>query len=264
MGIRKDKNVQIKRFGPYRIVEHWVNAILFGVLVLTGLPQKFHNYELSQWIILGMGGIESVRMIHRVCGLCLTLLLAQHIVTATLGVLLYKWRPSIFINEKDFQDNLQNLRYYLKLRKTPASCDRFDYRQKFEYWGVVVGGLLMGATGLTLWFPTIVARFVPAMVVPNARALHTNEAMLAFLVIIIWHMYHAIFSPEVFPLDTVMFTGKISRKRMVHEHPLELARMEGKSLEEIVGPEPEQGRYAPHGKEALQPGPCLVKKEIEE
>ena len=263
MEIKKEKDVRIRRFGPYRILEHWVNAVLFAILVLTGLPQKFHGYDLSQWIILGLGGIESVRLIHRVSGLGLTLVLTQHILAAMSGVLLFKWRPAMDIHKKDFQDNMDNLKYYLRLRKYPACCDRFDYKQKFEYWGVVVGGILMGATGLTLWFPTLITRVVPAMVVPNARALHTNEALLAFLVIIIWHIYHVIFSPEVFPLDTVIFTGKISRKRMAHEHPLELARMEGKSLEEIVGHGPEQVRCAPGEKEAILPEPLLIKEGIE-
>ncbi|MFI5323980.1 MAG: hypothetical protein ACHQ6U_10705, partial [Thermodesulfobacteriota bacterium] len=60
-----------------------------------------------------------------------------------------------------------------------------------------------------------------------------NEALLAFLVIVIWHIYNAIFSPEVFPLDTSIFTGKISRERMLHEHPLELASIEGVSVQDL-------------------------------
>jgi hypothetical protein len=38
-------------------------------------------------------------------------------------------------------------------------------------------------------------------------------------------MYSAHFSPETFPVDTSVFTGKISKHRMLHEHPLEYARL---------------------------------------
>ncbi|MDP3112414.1 MAG: hypothetical protein Q8M71_09970, partial [Thermodesulfovibrionales bacterium] len=96
--------------------------------------------------------------------------------------------------------------------------------------GVVVGGILMIATGAILWVPTVAARFFPGEFIPAAKALHTNEALLAFLVIVIWHIYNAVFSPEVFPIDTVMFTGKISKERMIHEHPLEYERLFGVSL----------------------------------
>ena len=92
----------------------------------------------------------------------------------------------------------------------------------------------MISTGVVLWFPVNVARFLPGEVIPAAKAAHSNEALLAFLVIVTWHIYNSIFSPEVFPLDTGIFTGKISRERMVHEHPLELARIENVPVEEIT------------------------------
>ncbi len=79
-----------------------------------------------------------------------------------------------------------------------------------------------------------VASLLPGEIIPAAKALHTNEALLAFLVIVTWHIYNSIFSPEVFPLDTAIFTGFISRERMVHEHPRELAELERKPVEEIT------------------------------
>ena len=134
------------------------------------------------------------------------------------------------INLKDFTDAIDNLKYYFGITDRSARCDRYDYKQKFEYWGVVVGGLLMIATGIMLWFPTKVYKIIPILpgqMIPAAKATHTNEAMLAFLVIVIWHIYNSVFSPEVFPLDTSIFTGKISKKRMIHEHPIEYERLTG-------------------------------------
>jgi hypothetical protein len=85
----------------------------------------------------------------------------------------------------------------------------------------------MVLTGFALWYPIDVTRFLPGEIIPAAKALHTNEALLILLLVAVWHAYNAIFSPEVFPLDTSIFTGYMSRDRMAHEHPLELARMEG-------------------------------------
>jgi formate dehydrogenase subunit gamma len=225
---------QFKRLGIGRIIEHQANAIIFAVLVITGLCQKFHDFRLSQWVIFTLGGVDAVRLIHRYAGLMFAILVVVHILVGSVGVILKKWPASMVINLKDFRDAIDNLRYYFGLTIYPARCDRYDYKQKFEYWGVIAGGFLMIATGLILWFPVEFVRFFPGEVIPAAKAAHTNEAMLAMLVIVTWHIYNAVFSPEVFPLDTAIFTGKISRERMVHEHPIELARLEGVSVEEIL------------------------------
>mgnify|MGYP001589451047 FL=1 len=227
--MKESNREYIKRFGPFRIFEHWLNALVFVVLVLTGLSQRFHDYSISQWIVMALGGIDATRIIHRYAGIVLSVLTIQHIISASVGILFLRWQPSMIIHKKDFTDAIDNIRYYLGLTEHPARCDRFDYKQKFEYWGVVVGGILMMATGAILWFPTMAARFLPGEFIPAAKALHTNEALLAFLVIVIWHIYNAIFSPEVFPVDTVMFTGRISKERMMHEHPIEYERLFGVS-----------------------------------
>ena len=231
----KSKDDYIHRFSVYRCIEHQVNAVLFVTLVVTGLAQKFHHTAWAQWVILYLGGIDTSRLIHRYTGLLFAVLTLQHIIVGSYGILFRKWRPTMIINKKDFQDALDNLKYYFGMTDHPARCDRYDYKQKFEYWGVILGGLLMVGTGFVLWFPVTVFQvlsFLPGQVIPAAKAAHTNEAMLAMLIIVIWHIYNAVFSPEVFPLDTSIFTGKISQARMLHEHPLEYERLTGIPLSE--------------------------------
>jgi cytochrome b subunit of formate dehydrogenase len=227
-------NQPIRRFSTGRIIEHQLNALLFILLVLTGLSQRFHDYSAAQWVIMKLGGVDTTRLIHRYSGLLFTLLCTVHIVSASLGVLLKKFPPSMIITLHDFSDAVDNIKYYFGISNEPAHCARYDYKQKFEYWGVLMGGALMIGTGLILWFPVLVTHFMPGELIPAAKAAHTNEALMAFLIIIVWHIYGSIFSPEVFPLDTAIFTGVISRERMVHEHPLELAQIEGKPLAEIL------------------------------
>ena len=224
----------IKRFSIFRLIEHHANAITFVMLVVTGLSQKFHGRIWADWIIITLGGIDNTRFIHRLMGLVLATLTVQHVLIGSYGILFKKWAPSMIINRKDFTDAIDNIKYYIGITDMPARCDRYDYKQKFEYWGVVIGGFLMVGTGLTLWFPTKVFSlipFLPGQIIPAAKAAHSNEAFLAFLVIVTWHIYNAVFSPEVFPLDTVIFTGKISKERMIHEHPLEYERITGVKLE---------------------------------
>lgn len=224
---------KIKRFSTYRIAEHWMYMATFIVLVVTGLSQKFHSLDISFWLISHLGGIDYARLIHRYAGMVFLVVTTFHIITGIVGIAAKKWPPSMVINKKDFSDVIHNIRYYLGIEAQPAACDRYSYRQKFEYWGVLIGSIIMVFSGLILWFPVFVTQFLPGEVIPAAKVMHTNQGFLMFLIIAIWHIYNSIFSPEVFPIDKSIFTGSISRDRMLREHPIELARIEGRPIDAI-------------------------------
>lgn len=225
---------RIKRFSMFRIIEHWVFTLTFMVLVLTGLSQKFYSLDISMWFIFLLGGIDYVRLTHRYVGVVFLAVTSLHVITAMIGLVFKKWQPSMAITGSDFSDVIQNIKYYLGMRSHPALCDRYNYRQKFEYWGVLISAIIMIGTGLILWFPTFFTSFLPGEVIPAAQVMHTNHGLLIFLIIALWHAYNSIFSPEIFPVDTSIFTGYISRERMVREHPVELARIEHKTVDKII------------------------------
>ncbi len=218
----------VVRFTPRQRVEHLLTMLVFTLLCATGLPQKFYAASWAQRLIELEGGIDAARWLHRFCGWSLALLTAVHFYSVVWAVAKRKSRLSMIPTRRDFQDAVATLRYYLGLRDRGPRYDRFDYKQKFEYWGLVVGNVVMVMTGVLLIYPTVAARFLPGEIVPAAKVAHSNEGLMAFLVITIWHVYNAHLNPDVFPFDSCIFTGKISRERMAHEHPLELARLEGR------------------------------------
>ena len=225
-------NEYIQRFSVRQRIEHFSVMMLFLALGLTGFAQKFYDAPWAVWTISVIGGIGRVRWLHRAAGILFTVFAIFHISVALFMVLTRRWRPSMVASRKDFQDAVLQLRYYLRISDKHARFDRFDYRQKFEYWGLVLGGMLMIATGFMLLYPVTVTRFLPGQLIPVARVAHSNEGLLAFLVVIIWHIFNAHLSPEVFPFDKSIFTGKVSREYMLKEHPLEYARLMGEGEEE--------------------------------
>lgn len=231
-GKRGEEKRMIRRFSRLRIFEHWGIVLCTLILFATGLSQRFWHLDFSQWLILKMGGIDNVRWIHRYTGFFFSLGLILNVVVAVAGVVRGKWTPSMFITRKDFTDAVENLKYYFGLDDHPAKCDRYDYMEKFEYWTILMGGFLMILTGVVLWFPILVTKILPGEIIPAAKVLHSNEALLIFLINALWHIINAVFSPEVFPLDTSIFTGYISRERMAREHPIELARLEEEAAAE--------------------------------
>jgi formate dehydrogenase subunit gamma len=228
----------VVRFSLRQRCEHLAVMLLFLVLALTGFPQKFFDGQWARWTIATLGGIDHVRWLHRMAGVAFSVVAVVHVMSAVAGVLSGRSAFTMVPTRKDFTDAIVTLRYYLGLQDEHAHFDRYDYRQKFEYWGLILGGVVMVTTGFILYYPVIVAQVLPGDVIPAAKVAHSNEGLLAFLVVIIWHIYNAHLSPDVFPFDTSIFTGRVSRERMMHEHPLEYARLsEGTGSSREAGPD---------------------------
>jgi formate dehydrogenase subunit gamma len=214
----------VVRFSRFERSQHLTVMLLFSVLALTGFPQKFHESGWAHWLVQAMGGISQVRHLHRLAGGLFAGLAMIHLGSVIAAVLATRSTLAMVPTRKDFQDTIATLRYYLNLTNQHPQFDRFDYREKFEYWGIVMGGIIMISTGFVLLYPMQATQILPGEVVPAAKLAHSNEGLMAFLVVITWHIYNAHFAPEVFPFNKAMFTGKISRAHMREHHGLEYAR----------------------------------------
>ena len=215
------------RFSKKQRIEHFVVMTTFVLLALTGFPQKFYEAGASHFLVKIFGGLDGARLVHRVSGFLFAALTFFHLSAAILSTLQHKMKMTLVPDRQDFKDAVQQLRYYLGLENQEAKFDRFDYRQKFEYWGLVLGGLVMIATGFILYYPMLVARFLPGELIPMAKVAHSNEGLMAFLVVITWHIYNAHLAPGIFPFDPAIFTGKIPLERLRHEHRREYDRLYG-------------------------------------
>ena len=229
---------RVTRFGPWAIFQHAAVILLFTALLVTGLPQKWPQSDLSQGVVDALGGIFATRWMHRVAGILFTAMTVAHVVVAVVQVATRRAKPTMLLSRQDFRDTLHNLRFYLGRADEPPRFGRYDYRQKYEYWGLIFGSAIMVITGFVLYLPILTSRFLPAELIPAAKAMHSNEAMLAFLIVLVWHLYGAHLNPEVFPGDTSIFTGKISRQRLAHEHPLEYEELFGEPARAAASPVP--------------------------
>lgn len=219
------KEGYIQRFSLSQRMEHLAIMVAFTGLAITGLPQKYASAALSQWMIMNLGGIELIRFIHRILGFMFTAGALYHIGVIFSSIARSRFKPTIFFSFRDFRDAIAVLRYDLGLSDMHPKFERFDFRQKFEYWGIVFGGIIMLLSGYFLMFPVFFTRIMPGQAIPVAKVFHSYEGLMAFLVIIIWHLYGAHLEPDKFPGDTTIFTGKISRERMQKEHTLEYERL---------------------------------------
>ena len=214
----------VPRFSRRERSEHLLSALSFTLLCVTGLPQTAPTNAFAHWMIGLFGGIEPTRFIHRVAGFLFVGLFLMHVARAIVNAIRKRRMPVMVPSVQDFHDTAATIRHFLW--KTPRpKTGKFDFSEKFEYWGMVMGGTLMCVTGVVLVWPDLVSQLVPGVFIAMFRTLHGLEATFAVMVVVLWHSYGVILRPEVFPLDTSIFTGKISIERLEEEHGLEYDKL---------------------------------------
>ena len=126
---------------------------------------------------------------------------------------------------KDARDWRDTSLYYFGVRRALPKYDRFNFREKFDYFAVFWGLPVMMLSGLVLWFPVFFGNRLPDLAIPVAYIAHSDEAILAISAIVVWHFYNVHYNPEKFPMSWVWLTGRISEPDIQREHPLEYERL---------------------------------------
>ena len=190
-------------------------------LILTGLPVKFHDTSWAGWMFDNMGGIEISSLLHRIGAVGLMVVGVYHLIYISL-IRHGRWNFGLLIpTPQDARDVVQQIRYFLGRTEEKPRFGRFSYVEKFDYWAVYWGMVVMVGSGLLLWFEGLTLAVFPKYVLDIANEAHSDEALLATLAIIIWHFYNVHFNPRKFPMNKVWITGRMSEEEMLEEHPLE-------------------------------------------
>jgi formate dehydrogenase gamma subunit len=205
--------------------QHAILALSFIVLAITGFALKFPE----SWIAKLLGSSEPFRRwSHRIAGIILLLVGAYHLIHIFCTKEGRRLVRDLFPVKKDAADMFAAVQYLTGLSSQKPKIGRFGYAEKMEYWAVVWGTIIMGATGLMIWFKMDVTKFLPRWLVDVALTIHYYEAVLACLAIVVWHFYHVIFDPDVYPLNMACWDGKVSEHWQREEHPLEMASQKEK------------------------------------
>ncbi|MGQ9618575.1 MAG: formate dehydrogenase subunit gamma [Candidatus Aminicenantia bacterium] len=241
-----DDDFEIERMNLVERVQHIVLMISFIILIFTGFPLLF--YEWVFWrILFGAHILFYLRgLLHRISAVILIGLSIFHIFYVIfskegkffLKAMIPKWKDvrdafETFMHYFGFTSYLKKrgilVRFFERhpywLFEELPKYERYDFRQKFEYWAVVWGSFVMILTGFAMWFVEKTISIFPLWVYDICRIIHSYEAILAFLAIIIWHMYNVHLNPEVFPMSKIWLTGKITIRELKVRHPLEYERL---------------------------------------
>jgi thiosulfate reductase cytochrome b subunit len=194
--------------------------------VITGFALKYPEAFWAAPITDVPMGMTFRGLLHRLSGVAIMTLGGYHLIYLLLTErgrgILWDMIPTL----KDGGDLWETLKNNLFLNR-PAKeirMGRFNYREKFEYLGLIWGTMVMTGTGLILWFKTEWLMFFPMWTFDVARAIHFYEAILATLTILVWHFYSVVFNPDVYPMNWAWITSRCPNE-MKLEHRIELERL---------------------------------------
>lgn len=192
----------VTRYAPRMRVNHWIIALCFLLLAVSGLA-LFHPAFFFLSSLLG-GGTWS-RILHPFIGVVLTLafiafaaqLWADNRITAADR----EWR-------RHLGDILRN-----RARQLPA-IGKYNIGQKYLFWTLVVtiGALLL--SGIVIWQPWFAPRF-PVTLIRLAALVHAVAGFIAMLAIIV-HIYSAFWTRGSV---RAMTRGTVTAAWARHHHP---------------------------------------------
>jgi cytochrome b subunit of formate dehydrogenase len=214
------------RFPVTQRIEHVLLILSFGALGFTGLIQRYAGNQVAEALIALLGGIELVRIIHRIAAILLAAQSIYHVLSLIHKVFVQRVELTMLPGLKDVVDAIDVVRHNLGLTKEHPRLPRYNFAEKAEYWAMIWGTIVMGLTGFMLWNPIVTTRLLPGETIPAAKAAHSAEALLAVLAILVWHFYNV----HIKFFNKAMFTGKMSRHQMEEEHGAELEQIEAGRL----------------------------------
>ncbi|MGD0902532.1 MAG: hypothetical protein ABR924_06275 [Terracidiphilus sp.] len=214
---------------------HGVLLTTFLGLAATGLPMRFSQSAWARLLGSRVGGFGAILFFHKLFAVVLTLAFLIHLkgiyqrafVNREKGIF---WGPTSMVpNWKDVKDLLGHFRWMVGLGPKPQ-FERYAYWEKFDYWAVFWGMIVIGFSGYAMWFAPFFARFLPGWALNAVLVIHSEEALLAILFIFSIHFVNTHLRPDSFPMDMVIFTGVESEEEFKTERPKEYQRLaaEGK------------------------------------
>lgn len=228
----------IERMTIGQRIQHWLLVVTFGLLVLTGMPLRFAWHPWSEFIADTMGGIGALRALHRVSGVGMFIVFGFHLIY--LGVQARK----LFVEHQaaqpgrnlllllkdtalsmpmlptptDVKQFTQMYLYLLGMRKERPARGKYHFSQKIEYWAVFWGMGIIGLSGLLMWGTDWVPAVLGGRALNFAIIVHSYEAFLAMMYIVIAHLYAVILAPAAFPLSLAAITGQMPAHEMAENH----------------------------------------------
>jgi cytochrome b subunit of formate dehydrogenase len=244
----RPRALQFQRFSRLNRALHALMIVSFMALALTGMSLKFSYTSWAVFLSRRLGGFETAGFNHRAAATLMFGIFVAHLWDlnrlrrreyAGSLVRLLLGPDSMLLGMRDLRELAGSLKWFVGVGPRPR-YGRWTYWEKFDYFAVFWGIFVIGSTGLMLWFPVLFTRFLPGWLINVATIIHSDEALLATGFIFTVHFFNTHLRPEKFPMDTVVFTGRMPVAEWKRDKPAEYEAVvaSGKLDEYLVEPYP--------------------------
>ncbi len=223
---RDDRTVEWMSF-LYR-VQHALMAVTLLVLAITGFALMYHQNWLGQAVIRMEGGVLNRGILHRCAAVFLLAQMIYHFYYMLFSREGRHELSHLALRRQDFSEFAQAIRYGLGTADAYPRFGRYGYKEKFQYWGTTAGIVCLALTGFMLWGETWAMLLAPKFILDLVLVIHGYQGLLAFVLLLFWHLYIVHLHPSVFPMNNAWITGKVRVEWLKEEHPLEYDRLKEK------------------------------------
>ncbi len=197
-----------QRFSKTQRFQHVLIILSFVALVVTGIPLMAAAADSDASVVKALGGVAQAGLIHRIAGVVLLLATAWHLLWLAWLRKTDRFEAKMLPALADFIEFKDYLLWVLLVREAPPHREaKYGWIEKLEYWAFAWGTMVMGVTGLLLWFPIFAAEWLPSGSLVVLQLIHGFEAILATMSVFIWHFYTVHLRPGTFPMSWTWLTG---------------------------------------------------------
>jgi formate dehydrogenase subunit gamma len=208
----------VERMSLWQRVEHGLLALCVVLLIVTGLARVYHTHGWAQELIRWMGGLVGEETLHHWAAAGLIAAGLLHVTGLALSRAHRQDFRGLAFRKGDLARALQGIRLELTGKGEPPAHGRFTTMQKVQYWGIMLSCLLMALTGTILWAHNAFQEVLPAWSLSLVRVLHSSQAQLIFVVLILWHLYDVHLGSGNFPMNPAWLTGRMRESVFLRQH----------------------------------------------
>lgn len=227
IGDKNDKE-KVVRFDIHLKLVHYLIMIFATLGGLLGLAQTVPDWPIANWFVEQiLGGLEGKRHFHHYFGYFTDFAIFYYIGYLINKFFFKKEKPkAMLFSWQDLKDFIHMNLYITGIKKEEPVYGRYTFGQKIDFFIIAIGLPSLSLTGLVMGYPSIFGVILPDVGIALAAIIHRSLALFLAWFILSVHLYYGHLEPRMFPINTVIFTGKMSKSRYREMYPLDSERLQ--------------------------------------